>query len=141
MCGIAGLIGSKADAATVQRIADQQRHRGPDDIGVWCEEGAALAHTRLSILDLSAAGHQPMHLGPLTIVYNGEIYNFRELRARLPGRSCPIPIPRFCCTCTGSTATAASNTCRAGRVRDLGQRSPRRSPRATTWASSRFTTA
>ena len=85
MCGIAGLIGSKADAATVQRIADQQRHRGPDDIGVWFEEGAALAHTRLSILDLSAAGHQPMHLGPLTIVYNGEIYNYRELRARLPG--------------------------------------------------------
>jgi asparagine synthase (glutamine-hydrolysing) len=85
MCGIAGMIGERADTATVQGIANRLRHRGPDDIGVWSEDGATLAHTRLSILDLSAAGHQPMVLGPLTVVFNGEIYNFRELRAKLRG--------------------------------------------------------
>jgi asparagine synthase (glutamine-hydrolysing) len=60
-------------------------HRGPDDSGVWESDGACLGHTRLSILDLSAAGHQPMTKGHLTVVYNGEIYNFQELRRDLPG--------------------------------------------------------
>lgn len=61
------------------------RHRGPDDSGLWEAPGVALGHTRLAILDLSPAGHQPMVLGDYVITYNGEIYNFRELRARLPG--------------------------------------------------------
>src|SRR5512142_87761 len=85
MCGIAGLIGPGASLETVQRMAAALAHRGPDDSGAWAEPGVALAHTRLSILDLSPAGHQPMQLGPLSIVYNGEIYNYRELRASLPG--------------------------------------------------------
>jgi asparagine synthase (glutamine-hydrolysing) len=85
MCGIAGMIGPGADVRVVRDMARELRHRGPDDSGDWHEPGAALAHTRLAILDLSPAGHQPMRLGPLTIVYNGEIYNYRELRARLPG--------------------------------------------------------
>ncbi|MBL9130552.1 MAG: asparagine synthetase B, partial [Verrucomicrobiaceae bacterium] len=63
------------------------RHRGPDDEGRWISPSgrAAFAHTRLSILDLSAAGHQPMHdtSGRFTITFNGEIYNFRELRESL----------------------------------------------------------
>jgi asparagine synthase (glutamine-hydrolysing) len=62
----------------VRRLA----HRGPDDEGVWTEEsaGLALAHRRLAILDLSAAGHQPMisQCGRFVIVFNGEIYNFQE---------------------------------------------------------------
>ena len=60
-------------------------HRGPDSAGLFCDDGMALGHRRLSILDLSAAGAQPMSLGGLTIVYNGELYNYRELRAGLRG--------------------------------------------------------
>jgi asparagine synthase (glutamine-hydrolysing) len=61
------------------------RHRGPDDSGVWEGEGAQLGHARLTIVDLSSAGHQPMELGDLVLVYNGEIYNHRALRAGLGG--------------------------------------------------------
>ena len=52
---------------------------------MWASPGASFGHTRLSILDLSPAGHQPMTLGPYTITYNGEVYNFRQLRGGLPG--------------------------------------------------------
>jgi len=85
MCGIAGMIGEQAGADVVREMTALQRHRGPDDRGLWSEPGVALGHARLSILDLSPAGHQPMELGRLVIVYNGEIYNFRELRATLAG--------------------------------------------------------
>jgi asparagine synthase (glutamine-hydrolysing) len=68
-------------------MADTLVHRGPDDAGVWCDAdaGVALAHRRLSILDLSPAGHQPMDSadGRYTIVFNGEIYNFEDLRGEL----------------------------------------------------------
>ncbi len=60
-------------------------HRGPDGRATWTSPRAQLGHTRLAILDLSPAGAQPMTLGPLTLVYNGEIYNFRQLREGLPG--------------------------------------------------------
>ena len=60
-------------------------HRGPDDSGVWCSSEAHLGHTRLSILDLSPAGHQPMVFGNQILTYNGEIYNFRQLRSELDG--------------------------------------------------------
>jgi len=85
MCGIAGVIGAAAAVATVESMTGRLHHRGPDDRGVWHEDGACLGHTRLSIIDLSPAGHQPMELDELVLTYNGEIYNFRELRARLPG--------------------------------------------------------
>ncbi|MBT8462894.1 MAG: asparagine synthase (glutamine-hydrolyzing) [Gemmatimonadetes bacterium] len=85
MCGIAGIIGSTPSRVTVEAMTRTLRHRGPDDSGVWESDGACLGHTRLSILDLSSAGHQPMIKGHLAIVYNGEIYNFRELRRDLPG--------------------------------------------------------
>jgi len=94
MCGIAGILGETAVAdATAGRLPamlSALRHRGPDDSGVWISPGglAALAHARLSIIDLSPAGHQPMSTpdGRLTIVFNGEIYNHRELRAGLEAR-------------------------------------------------------
>jgi len=92
MCGIAGLIDPKgapaeALAARARAMADTLRHRGPDDQGVWVahEAGVALAHRRLSIIDLSAHGHQPMESadGRYVIVLNGEIYNYPALRAEL----------------------------------------------------------
>lgn len=85
MCGITGIVGERADREVIQRMTDALAHRGPDDDGVWCGEGVCLGHRRLSILDLSQAGHQPMHLGPLTLTYNGEVYNHHELRRGLSG--------------------------------------------------------
>ena len=88
MCGIAGYWSDKgADAPTAEKIALQIRHRGPDDTGVWIdrEAGLALAHRRLSIIDLSPAGRQPMvsMCGRYVIVYNGEVYNYQSIRKEL----------------------------------------------------------
>jgi asparagine synthase (glutamine-hydrolysing) len=85
MCGIAGIIGAGDWLSTVEAMTETLRHRGPDDGGSWSVPGVALGHRRLAIVDLSPAGHQPMHFGDYTIVYNGEIYNFRELRRELDG--------------------------------------------------------
>lgn len=86
MCGIVGYSGSFAPGLLEQGNA-LQRHRGPDDAGVFVDgdSGVGFGHVRLSILDLSAAGHQPMTSadGNVVIVFNGEIYNFKELRADL----------------------------------------------------------
>jgi asparagine synthase (glutamine-hydrolysing) len=93
MCGIAGIIGRLDDVnrAALERMNNAMIHRGPDASGTWISTadvrgwGALLAHRRLSILDLSAAGHQPM-VDPVTghvVVFNGEIYNFADLRRRL----------------------------------------------------------
>lgn len=88
MCGIAGVFG-KVDSDAVTRMVEVQAHRGPDAKGVWsnAEVPATLGHSRLSIIDLSAAGKQPMTYddGRLCISYNGEIYNYRELREELQG--------------------------------------------------------
>ena len=91
MCGIAGVLDSKADAELLrtmaETMADTLRHRGPDDAGVWVDgdAGVGLGHQRLSIIDLSPAGHQPMisASGRFVISYNGEVYNYRELRQEL----------------------------------------------------------
>jgi asparagine synthase (glutamine-hydrolysing) len=93
MCGIAGFVeslssatrfGPDASRALIHSMCDVIRHRGPDDEGVWVEEGVALGMRRLSIIDLST-GHQPIHNEDRTvwIVFNGEIYNFQELRREL----------------------------------------------------------
>lgn len=88
MCGITGYWQKHgADALIAETMAFQIQHRGPDDSGVWLDEsaGLALAHRRLSIIDLSPAGHQPMTspCGRYTLIYNGEIYNHQDLRAEL----------------------------------------------------------
>lgn len=91
MCGLAGFLGA-GDEATLLRtkaiaMADALVHRGPDDAGAWvdADAGIALGHRRLSIIDLSEAGHQPMRSasGRWVIAYNGEIYNHLELRSLL----------------------------------------------------------
>jgi len=92
MCGIAGyagtpMVGTGAAAALGERMCATLTHRGPDDVGVWSREDGAvmLAQRRLSIIDLSPLGHNPMPWdgGRLWITFNGEIYNFRELRRQL----------------------------------------------------------
>src|SRR5208337_2796375 len=93
MCGIAGIIGrlDEGNRAALQRMNDAMVHRGPDASGTWVSTpdarswGALLAHRRLSILDLSPAGAQPMvdSVTGHVVVFNGEIYNFGELRQRL----------------------------------------------------------
>ncbi len=90
MCGLAGEIrfdGRRADVAACSRIGGCLEHRGPDGDGIWAHGPVALAHRRLSIIDLSVAGSQPMvdtALG-LTLVFNGCIYNYQQLKAELEG--------------------------------------------------------
>ncbi|CUW38111.1 Putative Asparagine synthetase [Magnetospirillum sp. XM-1] len=86
MCGIAGIIADRpVNTGAVEAMTDRLVHRGPDDGGLWSSGGghAVLGHRRLSILDTSPAGRQPMERDGLVIVFNGEIYNFVELRAEL----------------------------------------------------------
>lgn len=92
MCGFAGLIYPGSDGrgfagkeAVVREMIAVLRHRGPDDAGYWADSGVALAHARLSIVDLSPAGHQPMAsaCSRFVIAFNGEVYNHAALRAEL----------------------------------------------------------
>ena len=96
MCGIAGFLDADISASAdemhslAQAMAAPLAHRGPDDAGTWCDppSGIAFGHRRLSVIDLSPLGHQPMisPSGRFVTVFNGEIYNYRELRAELsPG--------------------------------------------------------
>jgi len=89
MCGIVGIRrfagrGTPWDTALVDRMTDTLAHRGPNDRGIWCDDRVALGHRRLSVIDLSPAGHQPMgnETGRLQLTFNGEIYNFKELKDR-----------------------------------------------------------
>lgn len=81
MCGIAGLVGPTSSQDKAVTMADALRHRGPDGDGFWISDNIAFAHRRLAIIDL-AGGVQPMHSvsGRWTLTYNGELYNYRELR-------------------------------------------------------------
>ncbi|EEP73419.1 asparagine synthase [Micromonospora sp. ATCC 39149] len=91
MCGLAGEFrrdGSRADVAAVERMAATMSDRGPDDGGVWSQGATALGHRRLKIIDLSAASGQPLvdPASGLTGVFNGCVYNYRELREELQAR-------------------------------------------------------
>jgi asparagine synthase (glutamine-hydrolysing) len=86
MCGWVGMWrpgGKLPGRGRLERMRDLMRSRGPDDAGLWMESDIALAHRRLSILDLSSAGHQPMMRNGIVAAYNGEIYNYPELRLEL----------------------------------------------------------
>src|SRR5579871_2753397 len=93
MCGITGFLDTSRSQSTEQltltarRMSTSLSHRGPEDEGVWVDPnvGIAFGHRRLSIIDLSPMGHQPMHSasGRYVITYNGEIYNFKSLRNEL----------------------------------------------------------
>jgi asparagine synthase (glutamine-hydrolysing) len=90
MCGITGCYQQADGQKLVDIMTDRLAHRGPDAAGIWShEDGRAavhLGHLRLSIIDLSDAANQPLTKGGLTIVYNGELYNYKELRAGLVAR-------------------------------------------------------
>lgn len=93
MCGIAGILnlnGNPVSPVTLKAMTDAIAHRGPDDEGQWIDGAIGLGHRRLAIIDLSTAGHQPMASadGRYLISYNGEIYNYRELRADLESEGC-----------------------------------------------------
>lgn len=92
MCGLAGIwhpsgVSAEVLVASAAAMAPAIHHRGPDDSGLWSDPaaGVVLAHQRLAVLDLSPAGHQPMHSvsGRYVIAFNGEIYNHRTLRRQL----------------------------------------------------------
>ncbi|WP_067865088.1 asparagine synthase (glutamine-hydrolyzing) [Neptuniibacter marinus] len=88
MCGVAGIVNLTQDAVSpvvLKKMTDAIAHRGPDGEGQWIENNVGLGHRRLAILDLSPSGHQPMASQNQRYVlsYNGEVYNFRELRAEL----------------------------------------------------------
>src|SRR5262245_15220997 len=88
MCGFVGYWnrdGRAANAAILDNMLDRINYRGPDDRGTWTAKDVGLGHARLSILDLSPRGHQPFITedGKGVIFYNGEVYNFKDLRANL----------------------------------------------------------
>jgi asparagine synthase (glutamine-hydrolysing) len=91
MCGVAGVLSLSGEAVStvaLKRMMDSLAHRGPDGEALFTDGAVGLAHRRLAIIDLSPAGRQPMQSGDgrLTVSYNGEIYNFRELRAELQAK-------------------------------------------------------
>ncbi|HEY5745977.1 MAG TPA: asparagine synthase (glutamine-hydrolyzing) [Chryseolinea sp.] len=94
MCGIVGFcdFNKRSNADVLQKMTQSLHHRGPDDSGTFFEERSGFAlgfgHTRLSILDLSPLGHQPMRIGKMVITFNGEVYNFMEIRERLEKEGC-----------------------------------------------------
>ena len=95
MCGITGIFGNLRKnelAISVQKMSATLTHRGPDDVGTWVDEksGIAFGHQRLSIMDLSSFGHQPMAspCGRFVVIFNGEIYNHIQLRDKLNNSTC-----------------------------------------------------
>jgi asparagine synthase (glutamine-hydrolysing) len=90
MCGIAGCYNQAEGQKLVRIMTDRLAHRGPDATGIWSHEddrvAMQLGHRRLSIIDLSPAANQPLSKNGITLVYNGELYNFKELRADLKAR-------------------------------------------------------
>lgn len=90
MCGIAGFLNTQhkpIDKANLFKMLELQQHRGPDAKGIYYNGHIGLAHNRLSLLDLSSNGNQPFEDEQFALIYNGEIYNFQELKTKLPPTS------------------------------------------------------
>ena len=154
MCGIAGVFAyhdaaPPVDREELLRIRDAMIARGPDGAGLWisADGRTGLAHRRLAIIDLSEAGAQPMATadGRLHVTFNGEIYNYRELRKRTGGEGLSLPLrlrhrgpaPSLCRPRSGHGACASRDV----RLRDLGRAREGAVPRARSRsASSRSTT-
>jgi len=85
MCGICGMIGTTADFQKVSKMNEIQNHRGPDSSNIWVEDKTVFGHTRLKIIDLSNSASQPMvdNSGRYVIVFNGEIYNYKDIKKKL----------------------------------------------------------
>ena len=88
MCGLTGLLCPKTDKdikSYLSKMTSSLVHRGPDDEGIWTEESIGMGHRRLSIIDLSSSGKQPMNsnCGRFVLTFNGEIYNHLDLRVEL----------------------------------------------------------
>lgn len=111
MCGIAGIVSLQAGEALAEQLKSMTKalaHRGPEGEGFWTNESGQvlLGHRRLSVIDLSTAGAQPMHYpGGYTIVYNGEIYNYKELREELTKKGFAF------CTQTDTEVLLAAYAC------------------------------
>jgi len=92
ICGIFNLNGEPVSPVNLRKMTDAIAHRGPDGEGFYVDSFIGLGHRRLAIIDLSPLGHQPMTTpdGQFTISYNGEIYNFQELRVELEALGCPF---------------------------------------------------
>jgi asparagine synthase (glutamine-hydrolysing) len=89
MCGLSGILNLKkqiVDPAIIRRMSNCMAHRGPDADGFYIKDEIALGHRRLSIIDLSEVANQPMvdHTGRYVLIFNGEIYNFREVKSQIP---------------------------------------------------------
>ena len=88
MCGICGELRfdtKEVSRESISKMLPSMKTRGPDDSGIFMAENLALGHTRLKIIDLSDNSHQPMKDNNLVIVFNGAIYNYREIRCKLEG--------------------------------------------------------
>ena len=86
MCGVVGFVGqTKYPEICLKEMVNAINHRGPDNTGIWVDSNIGLGHARLSIIDLSSAGHQPMHSVSrnFVMIFNGEIYNHNEIRMEL----------------------------------------------------------
>jgi asparagine synthase (glutamine-hydrolysing) len=150
MCGIVGFLGGNGlrgpqeNAALLSRMNDAIAHRGPDGDGVWidAEAGIALGHRRLSIIDLSPAGAQPMESASrrYVIIYNGELYNHLEVRADLEQAGASGPWRGHSDTETLLAAIEAWGVQKA-LERSTGMFALALSSRATAWARSRFISA
>jgi asparagine synthase (glutamine-hydrolysing) len=85
MCGIAGSLSRSNEKNTILMMLEAERHRGPDDWGIWSDDLCVLGHRRLAIIDVSEAGRQPLsnQEGTIWTTFNGELYNFQALRRQL----------------------------------------------------------
>ena len=136
MCGIAGCYQQNDGRKLADVMTDRIAHRGPDAGGVWSHEDERvslhLGHRRLSIIDLSAAADQPLRKGSLTLVYNGELYNFRELRAEL--QAAGVDLRHLLGHRGGARSLAALGTGRAATGFAACSRSRWPTPRPASWS-------